>query len=488
MLVRQAKNAFIRCFGESGYIVNQITRWDRSYNETGTDYLRTLSREAKPIETIVREELLPQYKDVDYQTLHDDYMAFVHDLENADFVITGESSEEIDAKEPDFSYRNGNMRTQRRDYTQETEQEVPLTTYDYNLIRGQKKPILTGIEFELTSRCSERCIHCYIPNAKKDSGGDLPVDKVKSILDEFAEMGGLAATFSGGEAFLYKDLLSVAAYARSKDLQVTILTNAINLRDEQIPVLKELNLSMVQVSLYSLDPEIHDMITKVKGSCEKSKAAIEKMVAADIPVQISCPAMKANYKGFKDVLKYAQSLGIKANTDYIIMAQADFNTANLANRLTPEECEQLFRDIIESNSNYREALKAEKPRSDYLLANKDFFGEQPLCGVGLNTCCVTSNGDVYPCPGWQGFVLGNLHKQTLKEIWADSDILRQLRSLKKKTFPKCLECEAMDYCSVCVGRNYNESNGDMYKISQHDCDVAFTLKRVVEEYRAKGLL
>lgn len=488
MLVRQTKNAFIRCFDRRGYIVDQITRWDRAYNETGNDYLKTLSRAPKDIEDIVRNELLPQYNDADYQTVYEDFMLFIRDLESSGFVITGMSEDEIDSKEVTFSYANGNMRTQRNDYSQPTQQEVPLTTYDYNLVRGQEKPVLTGVEFELTSRCSERCIHCYIPNAKKDKGGDLPLAKVKSILDEFAEMGGLAATFSGGEAFLYRDLIEVARYARSKDLQVTILTNAINLKDEQIPILKELNLSMIQVSLYSMEPEIHDMITKVKGSFEKSKSAIEKLVAADIPVQISCPTMKANYKGFKDVLRYAQSMGIKANTDYIIMARADLDTSNLANRIDTDECERLFRDIIGYNANYRESLKTERPRHDYLIENKEFFGEQPLCGVGLNTCCITSNGDVYPCPGWQGFVLGNLYKQSLKEIWDDSDILRELRSLKKKTFPECLECEAMDYCSVCVGRNYNESGGDMYKISQHNCDVAFTLKKVVEEYRAKGLL
>ena len=46
-----------------------------------------------------------------------------------------------------------------------------------------------------------------------------------------------------------------------------------------------------------MNPEIHDKITTVKGSFEKTKAAIEKLVAADVPVQISCPLMKANKDG-----------------------------------------------------------------------------------------------------------------------------------------------------------------------------------------------
>lgn len=159
----------------------------------------------------------------------------------------------------------------------------------------------------------------------------MPLAKVKGILDEFAEMGGIHVTLSGGEAFLHKDLLEICKYCREKDLKISILSNLISLKDEQIPVLKEVNLSLIQTSLYSMNPEIHDKITTVKGSFEKTKAAIEKLVAADIPVQISCPLMKANKDGYADVLKYAQKLKIKAQTDYIMMAQANLDTSNLAN-------------------------------------------------------------------------------------------------------------------------------------------------------------
>ena len=61
-----------------------------------------------------------------------------------------------------------------------------------------------------------------------------------------------------------------------------------------------------------MEPEIHDRITTIKGSQIKTKAAIEKLVAADIPVQIACPLMKANKDSYKDILFYAQSLQIKA--------------------------------------------------------------------------------------------------------------------------------------------------------------------------------
>ena len=41
---------------------------------------------------------------------------------------------------------------------------------------------------------------------------------------------------------------------------------------------------------------------------------------------------------------------------------------------------------------------------------------------------------------------------------------------------------------MCLERNSNENNGDMYKIGKHFCNVAFLLKRLHEEYKNNGAL
>jgi radical SAM protein with 4Fe4S-binding SPASM domain len=301
-------------------------------------------------------------------------------------------------------------------------------------------------------------------------------------------MGGIYVTLSGGEAFLHKDLIEIARYCRKKDLKISILSNLISLKDEQIAALKEINLSLIQVSLYSMDPEIHDYITTVKGSFEKTKASIEKLVAADIPLQISCPIMKANRKGYDKVLDYAKSLKVKAQTDYIMMARSDLDTGNLANRLSLKETEELIREIIEHDIDYKESTLKQKPISEEIKFDRERYMKQPVCGVGYDNCCITANGDVYPCAGWQDYVLGNVYKQSLQEIWENSERVKELRKITQASFPQCIDCEARDYCARCLVRNYNESGGDMFAVNHHFCDVAFLNKRLVEEYRAKGLL
>lgn len=486
MLVRQTKNTFIRIYDNVGYITNQLTRYDRSYNETGADFLSKITREPQEIENILAE-LSELYGDsVAYNKLKLDFEKFVIDLEEHYFLVTGASREECDKKDIEFSYSLGNMKTKIYDFTQSTEQNLSVSTEDYMLALDQKKPKLKSIQFELTSRCNERCIHCYIPNLKKDAGADMSYEQVCDIIDQFASIGGLHVTLSGGEVFLHKDILRIIQYCRKKDMEICILSNLTSLKDVQIPFIKAANISYIQASLYSMSPEIHDRITTIKGSQIKTKSAIEKLVAADIPVQISCPLMKANKDGYADVLKYAQSLQIKAFSDYIMMAEADFSTDNLVHRLSVEETEKVIRDIMDFDPDYSKWIEKKRPKLENITPME--YAMQPLCGVGLNNFCIAENGDVYPCPGWQSLVVGNVNYQTLKEIWEESDDLKRLRNISRRDFPECLNCEARKYCSMCLERNFNENNGDMFKVNKHFCDVAFLTKKLHEEYRNKGLI
>ncbi len=293
MLVRQSKNSFIRCTEKYGYIINQLTRHDRTYDEYGADILRLISREPQSIDEIVGK-LMPLYEDADYSTVKEDVVGFMESLANDCFVVIGDTIEELDAKDQSFTYDIDNPKTLRNDFYQATEEEVKISTAEFFSREIVEKPQISNLQFELSSRCNERCIHCYIPNGKKNHGFDMPVRKVKSLIDEFAEMGGIHVTLSGGEVFLYKNLREVVEYCRHRDLKISILSNLIALKDEDLIWLKDANISIIQVSLYSMDPEKHDTITTVKGSWQRTKNAIEKLVSHDIPVQISCPIMKAN--------------------------------------------------------------------------------------------------------------------------------------------------------------------------------------------------
>ena len=217
MLVRQSKNSFIRCTDKYGYINDQLTRQDRVYDEIGALFLKQINRTPKDIDTIIAS-LLQEFEEVPIDELKRDFLEFVDSLEKGRFIVTGETPEELDQKDLSFTYMIDNPYTLIEDYTQQTKECVSENTQDFFLEEVQGRPVISALQFELSSRCNERCIHCYIPNGKKDAGHDMSTDKVKSIIDEFSEMGGLHVTLSGGEAFLHKDLLEICRYCRERKI------------------------------------------------------------------------------------------------------------------------------------------------------------------------------------------------------------------------------------------------------------------------------
>ncbi|MCH5237547.1 MAG: radical SAM protein [Muribaculaceae bacterium] len=479
MKVRLSKNSFVRIFhkGEIGYITSQLTLHDRTYDGIGADFLSMISREPQEEEDIIKE-LATRYISCPTNVLREDFTKMMEDLSQSCFVVRGETDEELNERDITFSYSLGNPKYLIKSPEPGLYDESILDTQELFLKYDSKTPRLASLQFELTGKCNERCIHCYIPNGKKDIGITMPLNKVKDILDQFVEMGGLTVTLSGGEALLHRDIIEILKYCRKKDLKITILSNLALLRDDLIPVLKETNVSLVQVSIYSMDPEIHDFITTIKGSFEKTKAAIEKLHKADIPLQISCPVMKANRVGYDKVLEYAHTLSIKASTDFIMMARADLDKDNLANRLSIPETELLLKDIIENDEDYAKIFTKIRPLTSI---NREEYLKTPLCGAGFNDICVAANGDIYPCAGWQAMVVGNVYKESLKDIWEKSEKLQKIRNVTFGDFPQCVDCEARNYCAVCMVRNYNENEGDMFKVSKHFCDVAFLNKKIAEE-------
>ena len=470
MLVCLAKDSFVRTFSDIGYIISQLTKQDRVYDENGKIFLQQLTRKPQDLNEIVNS-LMKIYTGADREEIAGDFADFVNELEAESFVVSGMTEDEITAKMPRFTYARHDRKTAPLTALDVSPDAQATTEFLGRYFRDD--PHLFAFQFELTSRCNEKCRHCYLPGARDFH--DMETGLVMSILDQLAEMGTLKVTFSGGECLLHPDFIPILRHARENDLSVSILSNLTLLTDEMISAIKDANIDFLQASVYSMNPEEHDYITRLPGSHAKTIAGLESLIAANVPVMISCPTMRKTYSSYKAVLDWAYSHGIKGYTDYIMMARTDGTTDNLCNRLTLGETESLLRDIIGYDIQYRTILDAG-------IAPSPLNPDEHVCGAGIDMMCVAADGEFYPCPGFQGWPLGNAHSQSVADVWNSSEALRKLRAVKWRDFPKCMKCEAKPYCAMCMVRNLNET-GSIFEVSKHFCDVAFINKRLVEEYR-----
>jgi radical SAM protein with 4Fe4S-binding SPASM domain len=99
---------------------------------------------------------------------------------------------------------------------------------------------------------------------------------------------------------------------------------------------------------------------------------------------------------------------------------------------------------------------------------------------------MVANGNIYPCAGWQDYVVGNIKETPLKEIWDNSPKVQYLRGLRKMDFPKCTNCADRGFCAMCMVRNANENpEGNPLKINEHFCKVAALNRKIVLNWRNK---
>src|SRR5260370_39107172 len=70
---------------------------------------------------------------------------------------------------------------------------------DRLISRTVRKHRPLSVHFDLTYRCNERCVHCYLDH---DDHGELTTAECLKVLDDLARSGALFLTFSGGESFL----------------------------------------------------------------------------------------------------------------------------------------------------------------------------------------------------------------------------------------------------------------------------------------------
>lgn len=478
MFYRQSRDTFIRSIGEYGYIYSQLTKHDRTYTQEGCAFLSVISREPQSLQDL-SAKACEYFEDVTPEDIQNDMKEFLDSLVADRYLVCAENAEECAAKDTFFSYAE-NPKTLFTYNAQQNPDDKKLYTDTQELLGDwfREHPQIHSCQIETTNRCNERCIHCYIPHEMKNVV--LPYEVIESVLNQLHDLGVMGLTLSGGEFFTHPDAKKILRKARELDFSFYVLSNITLLTPHMIEVLKDVNPNYVQTSLYSVVPEEHDHITQLKGSCEKTKAAIDALIAANIPVQISCPVMKTNYHTYKDVLKYAYERNCKAQTDFVMMARYDFTTDNLAERLTMEQTEELLKDIIQFDRDYLKLTDTPVPP-----VSREEWGKQPFCGIGMDNLCIASDGIVYPCSGWQGMACGNVREQPIKDIWEKSPQLNKLRNLTKSAIPQCYDCEDKQFCAPCLVRNFNESGGDYLKVAPHFCKAAHLNRKLVVEAKAK---
>jgi radical SAM protein with 4Fe4S-binding SPASM domain len=348
---------------------------------------------------------------------------------------------------------------------------------DRLIARTVRRRLPLSAHFDLTYRCNERCVHCYLDH---NDHGELSTTECKDVLEQLAGAGTLFLTFSGGEIFLRKDLEELLAAARRLQFDVSLKTNALLVTRERAEMLQRYGVRRVQISVYSSEPEIHDAITKVPGSLARSLAAIPLLQERGIQVKLACPLMKQNLMAYRGVMALSERLGVPYVLDLTITPMMDGTHAPLEHRVSVDALLPVLQD-----SNLQSCGTKIIPEDGIAPAifgssvssgiESSAYDDLP-CSAGHNSCYVSPYGDVYACVQLP-MAAGNLRKQSFQEIWADAPVLDRIRNVRESKLPFCSKCEIRSYCERCPGLAWMEG-GDLLGAYERACSLAEQKARV----------
>jgi radical SAM protein with 4Fe4S-binding SPASM domain len=316
-----------------------------------------------------------------------------------------------------------------------------------------------SVQLDLTYRCNEQCVHCYLDH---EDHGEMTTGEIKRLLKEMADAGVFILTLSGGEIFMRKDFFEILECARALTFCIKLKTNAVLIREAQAARLRDLAVESIQVSIYSHRPEVHDAITKVPGSLQRSISAIRFLKSQGLKVIIANVLMTENMRDYQGVRALAAELGTECTLDPTVTPMMDGDRSTVDLNAGESALRALFRDeTLVGNAD--EFCAIPPPPSEDSM-------ESLPCSAGHTACYVSPYGEFYPCVQFP-LSCGNVRQQRFIDIWRNSEQLKEVRSIRLRDLSSCSQCAHGSTCTRCPGLAFME--GNMRGPSTADCERSF---------------
>lgn len=440
------------CYGEYTYVRNVADRMDYLYNEICFDILEYIrASEGCGLKQLC-SHLLSIYETDSEEELCRDIEAFLKELEEAGILKKTDIPEDAVPIEG-----HGDLADEPEEYIRDFIQQICC---------GEQR--LLTVCLELTYRCNEKCIHCYIDDPENESS-ELSFSDYKKLLDDIRGLGCMGILLTGGEPTLHRDFLKIAFYAKQIGLMVDIYTNGLCMDDSMMDQLIALKPNSISFSFYGGNAQSHDIITGVPGSFEKSLRTMMMCKCAGIDTFIKTVVMKQNFDSYEELLKLGRRIHTRVLSSLSVIPTHQGRMPDEFRLMDPDK----YKKILELEYQYglHSTRAASGEREDY------------VCASGLSALSIDPFGTVYPCNA-NPIVLGNIRNDEIGAIWNDSDKLRSIRSLRfNQISDRCMSCEDKNWCGICMGNAYRE-NGCLKPCS--DTCILSKVSHEVYKNHAKG--
>lgn len=305
------------------------------------------------------------------------------------------------------------------------------------------KPAPESVHLGLNNVCNLRCPSCYAALRQNDAGA-LPLERIRALMDEWADMGVFQLALGGGEPLLSSRFAPVARLARQRGIVPNVTTNGW--------LITEALLDQARGSVGEWRISLNDAVTLDLPLIE-SRAALLRARGARFGFHLI--VTRRNLDRLPDLLSWACAQ--RAATINLIRPKPGPGNRKWYrdNALRAADAARLGSTLNRLEGLFTQTALCVDCALSFLFHGQPAGELQARgvagCALGDRFATIKWNGDVYPCSHLHGeaFKAGNVLTESFREIWEQSKVFTRVRRELARTGGSCGGCAHRPFCKGC---------------------------------------
>ncbi|CAM4381093.1 radical SAM/SPASM domain-containing protein [Saccharibacillus endophyticus] len=312
--------------------------------------------------------------------------------------------------------------------------------------------------FITTYKCNLNCIYCYAESSpERSTCGDLNTEEAMDMFRSVQELGVKTVVFTGGEAFLRKDIFKLIEFVKSLKMRANVITNGSLIQNKSIANKLASLADLITISLDSMDATEHDL-NRGKGTWEKAKKAIDLLLEEKANLKINQTITKNNLDASEKVFRFASlnNLQVKVISTSSLGRGKDFTFSQSLNRYERIKLDEELFDFNKQAAN-KSPIKQ--------------FEHKKHCGHGVGEFSIDSAGNIYLCKllHEDKMLAGNIKKDNLKTVFYESDLFMKAKKRTVHNIAGCKNCTFKELCGGGCRAIQASNNKDLDQTDPHEC-------------------
>lgn len=312
------------------------------------------------------------------------------------------------------------------------------------------------LEIILTYRCNLKCKHCLCYYQKNNFPEEITLVEIEKIAEEMKNEGVFRINLNGGEPTVRKDFFDILEIFHRRKILIGVSTNSLIFsKKEMADKISKFSTLNFNISLEGHTPLLNDII-RGEGSYKKIVEGIKNLVNVGFKdkIVIKVTYNKYNYNQIEEIVNFIEDLGI---SNIVFTRLKPWGKGIEIKNLLPS-----YKEVRYVNEKINELKRKKKYMK--LIGDTGRVTPNKNCAA-LFQMTILPDGSVVPCIlAEQVFsdlvLLGNIKKNTLKEIWES----KKSREMRKKILKfsnevkrsRCKDCSLSKFClaNQCLIYNY----------------------------------